>query len=111
MTRTLRILSRRNAVESLSFETRGARDGEGNPAWGAATAFEGRAVAVDEFIAVPEGTQVRITLDVYSDPGEPFPARGDRVTRSGQTYIVESVPEMKTVRSSVFVQVARCRDE
>lgn len=115
----LRTIARRAKKETVSVEPFSSLDGQGSPSYNASQdidvfVIEDQTGRGDHGLVVSaEGSEIRVSLVLWV-PGDesPLPGEQDRITRSGDTFIVEATRVAKNLRSASIDHVkAMCRDE
>lgn len=108
----LRVLQRRANLESVTFEEKTGSDGQGKPTYNSPVSVDARAKEGRELVRDFEGRYDEISLVLWV-PGDEtnVPNDGDRVTRSGSTFIVEERIEGLQLDGTIDHYKVLCRDE
>jgi hypothetical protein len=107
------LLRRGVGVEEISVEAfTGKEAGTGVSLYASVVEIDARIRRSDELRLLPDGTAVRVSLNLWIDADELYhPRRGDRVTRSGDTYVVLETKDVLDPSGVLRIVRADCRDE
>lgn len=109
---TSTLLARRLGLSTVSVELQTGRDGQGAPAYGAASEIEARVKEEVEVSRDQDGQEVRTDLTLWIPAGEtPVPVENARVTYDGATFISVERKAVKNVRGTLVHTRVRCRRE
>lgn len=107
-----RLLDRFVRLTTVSISSRGAYDGQGRPSYGTPQDVSARVREASEYLQLLDGSQVRITLDVWLPSGvSVVPVEKDRLTYNGDNYIVYEVTDLRTFKDQRDHIRVRCHDE
>lgn len=83
----------------------------GAPAYGASQDISAAVRRKDENIRLRDGSTVEVNLTLWVDAGQsPLPQKRDRLTLSGDTYIVEFTDRVTDLEGTLDHVKALCRD-
>lgn len=107
-----RLLDRFATLTTVQLHQRGGYDGQGLPSYGTAIPLSVRAREASEYVQLLDGSQVRLTLDLWCPSGiATVPAERDRIVFGGENYIVEQVTDVRDIKNRRDHVRVRCRDE
>ena len=107
-----RLLDRFVTLKTVTLQPNTGFDGQGLPAYGSAVTFTARVRESGEYVNLIDGSQVRITLDLWLPSGTTnVPNEKDRVVYGGANYIVEMVDDVRDFKDARSHLKVRCRDE
>lgn len=91
----------------------GTYDSQGIPSYASGVSISARVVETDDYIRKPDGSEVRLHLDVWVPAdASVLPDREDRITHESRAYIVEQRKERRTLRTNELHHVrCRCRED
>lgn len=107
-----RLLDRFVRLSTVSIAARGGYDGQGKPSYGTPQDVTARVREMSEYVQLLDGSQVRLTLDVWLPSGSAVvPDEKDRLTYAGSDYIVYEVTDVRNFKDQRDHVRVRCRDE
>lgn len=107
-----RLLSRFATLKTVTLQPYTAYDGQGLPSYGSNVAFTARVREMSEYVTLLDGSQVRITLEMWLPSATVnVPNEKDRVVFGGSNYIVEMVDDVRDFKDERSHLKVRCRDE
>jgi hypothetical protein len=107
-----RLLARFATLKTVTLQPYTGFDGQGLPAYGSAVTFTARVRESGDFVNLLDGSQVRITLELWLPSATVnVPNEKDRVVYGGSNYIVEMVDDVRDFKDERSHLRVRCRDE
>jgi len=99
-------------LKTVTLQPYNGFDGQGLPAYDTAVTFTARVREGSEFVNLIDGSQVRITLEMWLPSATVnVPDEKDRVVYGGTNYIVEMVDDVRDFKDQRSHIRVRCRDE
>lgn len=90
----------------------GSYDGQGKPSYGTSSDISAQYELADRLVRSRDGSEVVTSLTLWVDAGESVqPAHRDRVTLSGETYIVVERKAVRDLQGTLDHTRLRCREE
>lgn len=104
---------RRAPTQALTGEAWQSHDGQGAPTYASGVAFAAQVHEMTEFTQTGDGTELVLTLGLWVSPAADFiPDEKDRITYSGDTYIVYNRRTVRSIHSAEITHYKLvCRDE
>jgi hypothetical protein len=101
----------RHAIDTVTLEAAGAKDGQGAPSFGSPASVLARVVLEDETAFQADGTEVKTQLTMWIPEGETWPEQGDRLTWQSVKYIVVERKERASLVTGTDHVRVRAREE
>jgi hypothetical protein len=99
-------------LQTIGVEAYSGRDGQGAPSYAPSVDVLAVLVRDDKLVRLGSGDDVRTTLTLIIDGDEDYyPSYEDRVTLSGETFIIVSAVQVRTLSGDVDHIECSCREE
>lgn len=106
------ILDRHLKLETVQVEEFSAVDGQGKPSYTSPVDVEARVIRQDKLVVLADGSQITTQLTVWFPGGTtPLLDNRDRVTFSGELFIVMQTKDVKDRDAQLAHRRVRCRRE